>query len=61
MDEDSSSNNGGVYVYNGVDEVPGGVTHVRVDPSISILSAGALDSCEDLAQVELPEGLITIE
>ena len=60
MDEDSSSNNGGVYVYNGVDEVPEDVTHVRVDPSVTIIPEYAFLDCDGLEEVELPEGLVVI-
>ena len=56
-DHDVSS----VYVYNGVDEVPWDVTHVRVDQSVTIIPEGAFRDRQNLKVVELPEGLIKIE
>ena len=61
MDEDSSNNNGGVYIYNGVDEVPRDVTHVRVELYVTIIPARAFNNRHELEEVELPEGLVTIE
>ena len=60
MDEDIS-NNGGVYIYNGVGEVPEDVTRVRVDSSVTIIPAQAFEDHVELEEVELPEGLVTIE
>ena len=54
-------NESSVYVYNGVGRVPTGVTHVRVDPSVTIIPELAFESCRKLVKVELPEGLIRIE
>ena len=50
-----------VFVYNGVDEVPQNVTHVRVDPSVTIIPVRAFYERGSLEEVELPEGLIRIE
>jgi len=50
-----------VYVYNGVDEVPMDVTHVKVDPSITVIPDNSLLQRQKLKVVELPEGLIRIE
>ena len=51
-----------VYVYNGEDGVPRDVTHIRVDSSVTVISEGAFKNrCPKLEEVELPEGLITIE
>ena len=52
MDEDSS-NDGGVYVYNGVDEVPMDVTRVRVDSSVTVIPARAFCGNDELEEVEL--------
>lgn len=46
-----------IYVYNGVDEVPLTVTHLRVDPSVTEIPPRAFLECVTLTQVELPEGL----
>ena len=51
---------GEVYIYNGVDEVPWDVTHVRVDPSVTVIPQRAFEDHRKLEVVELPEGLITI-
>jgi len=51
-----------IYVYNGEDGVPRDITHIRVDPSVTIIPNGAFKNrCPKLVEVELPEGLITIE
>ena len=50
-----------VYIYNGVDRVPNDVTHVRVDPSVTVIPQLAFADRRELEQVDLPEGLITIE
>ena len=50
-----------VYVYNGVDEVPRDVTHIRVDPSVTTIPEGAFKGRESLVDIVLPEGLIRIE
>ena len=49
-----------VFVYNGVDEVPEDVIHVRVDPSITVIRDNAFDGHFHLEEVELPEGLLKI-
>jgi len=49
-----------VYVYNGVDEVPMDVTHVRVEPSVTVIPERAFKDREELIEVELPKGLVTI-
>jgi len=49
---------GVVYIYNGVDEVPEDVTHVRVDPSVTIIPAEAFKNRRQLEVVKFPEGLI---
>ena len=48
------------YVYNGIDEVPMDVTHVRVDPSVTVIPEGAFEFHKKVEQVDLPEGLIQI-
>ena len=53
MDEEDSSNDGGVYVYNGVDEVPRDVTHVRVESSVTVIPQGAFRQCYYLEEVEV--------
>ena len=50
-----------VYIYNGVDEVPMNVTHVRVDPSVTIIHMRTFYNRQELQEVELPEGLIIID
>jgi hypothetical protein len=43
-------------------KVPENVTHIRFDPSVRNISAGAFFSdCRDLVEVELNAGLLTIE
>ena len=49
-----------IYIYNGVDEIPEDVTHVRVDPSVTNILAQAFVKRPKLEVVELPEGLIRI-
>ena len=49
-----------IYIYNGVDEVPEDVSHVRVDPSVAIIPRYAFQCRRNLEEVELPEGLIRI-
>ena len=61
MDEDSSNNDGGVYIYNGVDEVPRDVKRVRVESSVTIIPEGAFKDRNELEKIKLPEGLISIE
>jgi len=53
-------NNTSVYLQWSYGEVPYSVTHVRVDPSVTVIPQSAFDGCEKLEEVELPEGLITI-
>jgi len=52
--------NTSIYTYNGVDEVPEDVTHVRVDPSVTVIPDNAFQSRHELVVVELPEGLTRI-
>jgi len=59
--EDGSSDVRSVYIYNGVDEVPMNVIHVRVHPSVTVIPAEAFKNRRQLEVVELPEGLIRIE
>jgi len=59
--EDGSSDVQSVFIYNGVDEVPEDVTHVRVDPSVTVIPDSAFQYRLHLKQVELPEGLIKID
>ena len=58
--EDGSSDIQSVYIYNGVGEVPEDATHVRVDPSITVIHQQAFRNCKKLEHIELPEGLIRI-
>ena len=57
----SEGDNTSVYIYNGVGGVPNDVTHVRVDPSVTIIPREAFQECRDLEEVELPKGLMQIE
>ena len=57
----SDVDNTSVYIYNGVGEVPHSVTHIRVNPLVTVIPQSAFDGCEKLEEVELPEGLIRIE
>ena len=45
-----------IYVYNGLDEVPEDVTHVRVDHSVTVIPEGAFREYLKLEEVELPRG-----
>jgi len=49
-----------VYIYNGVGVVPEDVSHVRVDPSVTVIPEQSFFGHEKLEEVELPEGLVTI-
>ena len=49
-----------IYIYNGVDDVPNDVTHVRVDPSVTVIPDNAFKRRESLVDIDLPEGLIRI-
>ena len=40
---------------------PSNVTHVKIEPSVTVISAGAFDGCTKLIHVELVEGLERIE
>lgn len=48
------------YDWNGVDDVPEGVTRVRVDTSVKEIREDAFSGRRNLEEVELPEGLIII-
>jgi hypothetical protein len=51
-----------VFVYTGGvrASIPNYVVHVRVDPSVALIIAGAFEGCKKLAKVELCEGLVEI-
>jgi len=53
-------NNISVYIYNGVGEVPTDVTHVKVNPSVTVIPDNAFKNRLSLVEVELPEGLVRI-
>ena len=57
----SEGDNTSVYIYNGVGRVPRNVTHVRVDPSVTVIPQDAFFNSQQLVEVKLPEGLIRIE
>ena len=61
MEDGSSDVVSSVYIYNGVDEVPEDVTHVRVDSSVTVIPAKAFNNHRQLEVVEILEGLIRIE
>ena len=47
-----------VYIYNGVDEVPRDVTHVRIDPSVTVIPKMAFELCRGLEErLSFPRGL----
>ena len=46
-----------IYLYNGVDDVPYDVCHVRVLPSVTEIPVEAFRGRSELSYVELPEGL----
>ena len=50
-----------IFIYDGVREVPGDITHVRVDPTVTIIPERAFEGRDNLHVVELPEGLTKIE
>jgi hypothetical protein len=50
-----------VFVYDGVNEAPADVTHVRVLPTVTIIPEYAFWNHNYLLEVELPEGLTKIE
>jgi len=50
-----------IYIYNGVDEVPYNVTHVRVGDSVTVIPEFAFHERRHLEEVDLPEELIKIE
>ena len=49
------------FTYNGVDEIPDYVTHVIVEPTVTIIPERAFQYQSELIEIELPKGLITIE
>ena len=59
--EGDDYNNTNVYIYNGVDEVPVDVTQVRVESSVTVIPKRVFMNRDHLEEVELPEGLVTIE
>jgi hypothetical protein len=57
-----NEDNDDVFLYKDGVKVPENVTHIRFDPSVRNISAGALFyNCRDLVEVELNAGLLTIE
>ena len=50
-----------VFVYDGVNEAPADVTHVRVLSTVTVIPESAFYGCICLQEVELPEGLTKIE
>jgi len=57
----SEGDNTSVYIYNGVGRVPRNVTHVRIDPSVTVIPQDAFFNSQQLVEVKLPEGLVHIE
>ena len=49
-----------MYHYDGGDVVPEHVTHVTVDPSITVILSHAFQLLVSLTTIELPDGLNTI-
>eukprot|EP00571_Detonula_confervacea_P000103 CAMPEP_0172326988 /NCGR_PEP_ID=MMETSP1058-20130122/58221_1 /TAXON_ID=83371 /ORGANISM="Detonula confervacea, Strain CCMP 353" /LENGTH=582 /DNA_ID=CAMNT_0013043905 /DNA_START=106 /DNA_END=1855 /DNA_ORIENTATION=+ len=48
-------------IYMGGDAVTEDVTHVRVDPSVTVIRSETFRFCLNLQEVELPEGLLKVE
>jgi hypothetical protein len=48
-----------IFIYNKVTkyDIPINVTHVKVDPSVKEIRAGAFQACQSLVEVEFSEGL----
>ena len=59
--EGEGTNNSSVYIYSGVDEVPRDVKRVRVESSVTVIPKRVFINRANLEEVELPEGLVTIE
>jgi len=49
-----------IYLYDGIDDVPYDVCHVRVLPSVTEIPGEAFAMRSELTNVELPEGLQVI-
>ena len=47
-----------IFIYDGLNEVPDDITHVRVDPSVTVIPDWAFENHNNLQEVELPEGII---
>ena len=56
-DDEPAANDGVVFVYDGVNEAPADVTHVRVLPTVTVIPETAFYNRLHLLEVELPEGL----
>lgn len=59
---DSASNIIPLFIYTGEEgvEVPRNVTHIRVDPSVTVIPDETFQGCTELVKIDLPEGLLTI-
>ena len=59
---DSASNIIPPFIYTGEEgvEVPRDVTHIRVDPSVTVIPDETFQGCTELVKIDLPEGLLTI-
>jgi len=59
--DDDNSDRRMSFTYNGADKVPEYVTHVIVEPTVTIIPERAFQYQSELIEIELPKGLITIE
>ena len=58
---DARGDDESVFVYDELHAAPNNVTHIRVDPSVTIIPEGAFGNRLYLLEVELPEGVTKIE
>ena len=49
------------FIYTGIGYVPRNVTHVKVHPSVTIITEKAFSCCYNLKQIDICEGLLAIE
>ena len=63
--DNTIDNNDGIihYLYTGQpsNEIPKDITHLRVDPSVSIIAEHAFYDCSMLEEVELYQSLVEIQ
>jgi hypothetical protein len=61
MRDGDTTNNAFLYTGQSREEIPGDITHVKMDPSVKEIHEGAFNECGQLINVELCEGLERIK